>query len=168
MPSRHSQCSGLARTATWASASCRTVSAAIPAGRRGLERADEISTSVLGHSSNSRKGYMTTTGHNGQGIVAPPTAAAIWAIPPQTTTDQEVSSHNHSHSSRLFNPSAPPPVFNVSSLQAPPAPSRGRFHQKQASHSARAPSLALLEENAAASESTLDAAKRKNLPAWIR
>lgn len=96
-----------------------------------------------------------------------------WAPPPVSATTP-----------LLFNPNAPPPQFNVSSLQAtqPPRsqPGRGGHHQHKQSYS----KLPLLprssptvmnelimrgqEEKEEEEENVLDAAKRKNLPAWIR
>lgn len=109
---------------------------------------------------------MTTTsaGEDPSGENLP---SEIWSNPPKAL---EPSYNNH----RLFNPSAPPPAFNVSSLQAPTPLATGSARGVSAGAGARmsaaaAPSsLALLDENTEASESTLDAAKRKNLPAWIR
>ena len=115
------------------------------------------------HNQNSRKGYMTSGTNERQ--ATGPSHNEIWAIPPQA-----------------LNVSAPPPIFNVSSLQAKgngggtssnaaPASSSvrsGREYHKTR-ESAAPPSLALLEEGSEVTEtSSLDAAKRKNLPAWIR
>lgn len=104
----------------------------------------------------------------------------IWSVPPlvmNAHTQDPINPNNQ----RLYNANAPPPVFNVSSLQAPPPVSttgggsgNAAGYQRQPSGGraaavATAPSpLALLDEHSEGPDIMLDAAKRKNLPAWIR
>lgn len=128
----------------------------------------------------ARKGYMTTdNGHHQPALLntPPPVPGEIWSIPPQQQPRPALS----------FPPNAPPPMFNVSRLQAPPTQLIARTHPSSGYHKrhpdnngnggARAAvPLALLhhqnnaqeEEDEAETESSLEAAKRKNLPAWIR
>lgn len=139
------------------------------------------------HQANSRKGYMTSSNP----VTALP--GEMWSIPPQSMSTSvpvpnATTSFNTNHHQRLLNLNPPPPMFDVSSLQAGPPPSHSTSgggeaggaragHQRNGSGGHRttttavAPTpspLALLDENSEASEITLDAAKRKNLPAWIR
>lgn len=155
-----------------------------------------------------RKGYLTASGNSGGGNVVPP---ELWAMPPQSSSMEPPPPFHSFDNSRLFTPHAPPPMLNVSSLQAqqqqPPIivpgsgavvasrvaagesathatkrwDTSGRSGRKGSAASMSVPVASLLDHNntsqyedgaenddTAAAESALEAAKRKNLPAWIR
>lgn len=101
----------------------------------------------------------------------------IWSVPPLAVNAHPQDPKPIPNNPRLYNANAPPPVFNVSSSQAPPPASTtavGAGYQRQSSGgraaavtTAQSP-LALLDEHSEGADIMLDAAKRKNLPAWIR